>query len=203
MATKPTVGAILRLPGMLRAIICSSLALSSIDALYTYLPAVAEASGWTASAVSGTLVLFGLMAMASRLSLGGVTRAWGRRLTITLACGTSAIALLAMGLSPPAGVVFGLTGVFGFMCGMVQPLTMSWTSLLAPKHGRGTATSLRMLGNRVGQSGIPVASGLVITLLAVPAAFALSCLTMAAAAWCAYRSRYWRGSLTTDTSKPD
>ncbi|MDR1188243.1 MAG: MFS transporter [Bifidobacteriaceae bacterium] len=186
-----TVLGILRMPGMLPAVVASSLALASIDALYTYLPAIGEARGLSAGTVSAALMVFGFMAMASRVSLGVITRAVGRRRTLVVGCAVSAGVLVLMGAPLWLWAMFVCVGLFGFMSGMVQPLTMSWTSDLAPEQVRGTVTSLRMLGNRVGQVGVPVVSGAVMTLVGAAGAFVLSGVTMAAAGWSVWRSRYW------------
>jgi predicted MFS family arabinose efflux permease len=182
---------ILKMPGMIPAIVASSLALSAIDALYTYLPAVADHRSMSASSVSAMLMVFGLSAMLSRTCLGLITRVWGKRRSITFGCIISAGTLVAFCAPLEYWLALVVVGVFGFMCGMIQPLTMSWTSDLAPSNARGIVTSLRMLGNRIGQTGLPAISGLVMTLLGASAAFALCGATMAVAAATVQRSRYW------------
>jgi hypothetical protein len=45
---------------------------------------------------------------------------------------------------------------YGMAAGTVQPLTMSWVTLVTPRRDRGMAASLRLVGNRAGQTGIPL-----------------------------------------------
>ena len=54
-----------------------------------------------------------------------------------------------------------LVGIAGLALGAGQPLTMSWLAETAPTGYRGTAMSLRLMANRVGQVALPGAIGLV------------------------------------------
>jgi 4-oxalomesaconate tautomerase len=53
-------------------------------------------------------------------------------------------------------VLCGCMAAYGMAAGTVQPLTMSWVTLVTPRRDRGMAASLRLVGNRAGQTGIPL-----------------------------------------------
>ena len=65
---------------------------------------------------------------------------------------------LAMPLSLPA--MYAVLVVLGFAMGIASTLTLSGVVYLAPPEVYGTALTLRMTGNRVGQIVFPALAGL-------------------------------------------
>jgi MFS family permease len=153
--------AILRMPGILRAILVSTTVLSAIDVIVAYLPALGEERGWAPAFVGGLLAVRAGASMASRIFLGAWSDRFGRR---ALLAGSMAVAAISLGLMPlvvwEAPVVV-LMAVGGFGLGIGQPVTMSWVAALASPGTRATALSVRLMGNRVGQMAVPVVAGLV------------------------------------------
>jgi hypothetical protein len=66
--------------------------------------------------------------------------------------------LLAIPLSLPA--MYAVLIALGFAMGIASTLTISGVVHLAPPHACGTALTLRMTGNRVGQIVFPALAGL-------------------------------------------
>lgn len=95
--------------------------------------------------------------MASRLTLGWATARYGRRRVLVVAGLVAALALVALVLPLPAVALAGCMILYGLAAGTVQPLTMSWMTLVTPRQDRGVGASLRLVGNRAGQTGIPLA----------------------------------------------
>lgn len=160
-AEKGGLGTLLRLPGLMRALLTSCVVLAAVDISVMYLPALGAERG-IASGVVG--VLLGLRAgasMASRLLLGRLTTWLGRR-RVLLASVALAAAALALVAAPVPVWLLGVAITFaGLGLGVGQPLTMSWLAEAAPEGMRGRAMSLRLTGNRVGQVVLPGAVGLV------------------------------------------
>src|SRR5690606_38062689 len=50
--------------------------------------------------------------------------------------------------------------VAGFALGLCQPLTMAWVATQTAADRRGTAMSVRLTANRLGQVSVPAAAGL-------------------------------------------
>jgi MFS family permease len=71
--------------------------------------------------------------------------------------------------------------VGGLLLGLGQPLTMSLITQAVRPESRGAALALRLLGNRVGQVGLPLAAGLLAAPLGPAGAVWFACLVLGAA----------------------
>lgn len=155
------VRAILRTPGIPNALVTSCVVLAAVDIVLVYLPALGTERGLASSTIGVLLAVRGLAAMGSRLFLGRLAQAVGRRRLLVVSTTGAALALLAAPLPLPVWLLGCLLFVIGFGLGVGQPLTMAWLAEAAPPGLRGRAMSLRMVGNRTGQLLIPTAAGLV------------------------------------------
>jgi MFS family permease len=155
----PSIGSILRTPGLRGAILVSTSVLLAIDILITYLPALGVERGWSASLVGGLLALRGAASMAMRFVLGPLATRFGRARLLTLAMIVSALALIAVPLVQDVPLFVVLMVAVGAGLGTGQPLTMAWVASIAPPDTRATALSIRLVGNRLGQLVIPAAAG--------------------------------------------
>jgi MFS family permease len=154
----PGIVSILRMPGMGPAMLASLTVLATMDVMTVYLPALGEERGLSVATVGALLAVRAGASMASRLFLGRLIRFVGRdRLLI----GSLAIAASAVVTLPflPLPLAFAAMAIAGMTLGIGQPMTMSWVAARASETARGTAMSLRLLGNRVGQVVIPLAAG--------------------------------------------
>lgn len=168
---RPGLGSVLRAPHMGKALWASLVVLSTTDVLTVYLPAIGAERGWTVAFVSILLAVRAAASFAVRVATGPLVRMLGRRPLLVGACGIGATALLLMVPVLPGWVALVLMGVTGLVLGIGQPLTMAWVSRSAPDELRATALAVRLTGNRVGQSLIPVAVGAVAALAGSGAVF--------------------------------
>lgn len=154
-----SVRSVLRSPSMLPAMWASLVVLCAIDILAIYLPAVGIERGWSVGFVSLLLAVRAGASFAVRLLLQVVVDRYGRRWPLVLMGVGAAIAigLLAAPLPPVLAVVAML--IAGVSLGLAQPMTMAWVARAAPADLRGTALSVRLAANRVGQMTIPLAVG--------------------------------------------
>lgn len=155
------VRAILRTPGIVHALVTSCVVLAAVDIVLVYLPALGTERGLASGTIGALLAVRGVASMGSRLFLGRLADAVGRRRLLVVSTTAAALALLAAPLPVPVWVLGGLLFVIGFGLGVGQPLTMAWLAEAAPPGLRGRAMSLRMVGNRTGQLLIPSTAGLV------------------------------------------
>ena len=153
--------AILRTPGIAYALVTSCVVLAAVDIVVVYLPALGTERGLAAGTIGTLLAVRGFAAMGSRLFLGRLAHAVGRRRLLVVSTTAAALALLAAPLPLPVWVLGGLMLVIGSGLGVGQPLTMAWLAEAAPPGLRGRAMSLRMVGNRTGQLLIPSTAGLI------------------------------------------
>ncbi|MEA9984254.1 MFS transporter [Subtercola sp. RTI3] len=174
---------LLRRRGVVPALVASSLALSSLDILIAYLPLLAQERGLAPAWLSAMLVARGAATMLSRICLGMLTRRLGRRRVLVIAGIASAGSLILLATpSPPLALVAGMV-VYGLTIGIVQPLTMSWITLVTPVRDLGVAASLRLLANRAGQTLLPIAIAGVTVGGGATLAFGVTGATLVTTAW--------------------
>ena len=159
VAQRGSVRDLLRLPGLPAAVVASLVAVSAIDVLAVYLPALGTERGLAASTVGLLLVLRALATMASRSLLAAAVERVGRSRLLMGGAVCAGLALVVLALPVPVPVLVVAVLVAGTGLGVGQPLTMSWVTLLAPERQRATAVSLRLTGNRLGQAVVPLVVG--------------------------------------------
>ncbi|MFU8875571.1 MFS transporter [Micromonospora sp. SL4-19] len=153
------MGDLLRQPGLVRALTVSCVVLAAVDITLVYLPALGAERGIAAGSIGVLLGVRAVASMASRLLLGRLVAAVGRR---ALLIGTVALSAGGLGLLLPPLPFWAMAVVVtvaGLGLGAGQPLTMSFLAEVAPPGLRGRAMSLRLTGNRLGQVLIPSAAG--------------------------------------------
>ncbi|BCW60388.1 MFS transporter [Arthrobacter sp. StoSoilB20] len=175
---KGSAAALLRTPGVVRALATSATVLAVVDLTVVYLPALGAERGLTAATVGLMLTVRAVFSMVSRLGLGSVSRRLGRmKLLITsLAISTAALGVAAIPM--PEWLLFIVMAFLGLGLGIGQPLTMSWLSAQAPEGQRGRALALRLAGNRVGQVVLPSAIGVVAVGLGAAGVFLASAVAV-------------------------
>ena len=152
---------LLRIPGLVRALLVSCVVLAAVDITLVYLPALGADRGLASGFIGLLLTLRAVASMTSRFFLGALVRRAGRRRLMLTSVILSAVTMAAIGLPLPPAALGVLVVLLGLGLGVGQPLTMSWLAEMAPAGLRGRAMSLRLTGNRLGQVILPSAVGLV------------------------------------------
>lgn len=179
----PAAAALLRTPGLVRALLAGSVVLASVDLFLAYLPALGHERGIAAVIVSAMLVVRSMFSMFSRLFLGSMVAVLGRRRLMVWTIAVSAAGLLAFALPVPVAVLLALSAVYGFAIGTCQPITMSWIAELATPGTRGLAMSLRLASNRLGQTLLPSLLGALSAATGAAGVFAATGIMLFGAAW--------------------
>jgi MFS family permease len=151
---------LLKLRGFTAVMASSVATITALDLLVIYLPLLGAERHIDSNHIGLLLTSRSIAALISRAFYARLIFAMGRvRLTLAsmLASG-AAFALLMIPLSLPAMylVLIGL----GFVIGISSTLTISSVVHLAPPAAWGTALTLRMTGNRIGQIVFPALAGL-------------------------------------------
>jgi len=161
--TRPPGGAVrtvLAIPDLRVAILASLTVIASVDLLVVYLPVLGTEQHLATSVVGALLTVRAVASMASRVLLARWVRRFGRTpvLIASLAGAAATVALLPVW---PSVLVMGVVVIgVGLTLGVGQPMTMAWVAELAPAPVRATALSLRLSGNRLGQTVLPAVAGL-------------------------------------------
>lgn len=154
---KTSAWAILRVRGMTSHMLAALTLLSMLDILTAFLPLVAEQHNVTPVAVGVLLAIRGCASVVSRLVIPQLSAHFSRPALLTtslyLAAATIAIAPFFIDSLWISGAAM-LVG--GFFLGLGQPLTMTMISTSVEPADRGAALALRLMGNRLGQVGLPI-----------------------------------------------
>jgi MFS family permease len=156
-----SVRTLLRLPGLARALVTSSVILAAVDISLVYLPALGAEHQLSSSLIGLLLALRAGASMVSRLFLGRLTALIGRRRLLVVSTLIAAISTALIPLPMPIPLIAVAVVLTGFGLGVGQPVTMAWLAEASPPGLRGRSMSLRLVGNRTGQLLIPSAVGVV------------------------------------------
>ena len=170
--------ALLKTPGVVRALATSATVLAVVDLTVVYLPALGAERGLSAATVGLMLTVRAVLSMVSRLGLGSMSRKLGRMKLLVLSLAVSTVALAVAAIPMPMWLLFVVMAFLGLGLGIGQPLTMSWLSAQAPEGQRGRALALRLAGNRVGQVVLPSAIGVVAVGLGAAGVFLASAVAV-------------------------
>ena len=154
------VGQLLKLRGFSAVMVSSVVTVTSLDLLVIYLPAMGAERQIDSTHIGWLLTVRSVAALISRLFYARLLFAIGRSpLTLASMLGSAAgFLLLAVPLSLPS--MYAVLIFLGFAMGIASTLTISGVVHLAPAEVTGTALTLRMTGNRVGQIVFPALAGL-------------------------------------------
>lgn len=158
-------------PVMRRAVLVSMVLTSSLEILVAYLPAYGEERGWSVEFVGVLLAVRALASIGARLFTGALLTRLGRLRLLTASMLLPAAALTAVGLLGSPAAALALVAVTGFWLGLGAPVTMHWVGQLSPPGVQATAIGVRLAGNRLGQSGMPLVAGALGGLLGIGAVF--------------------------------
>jgi MFS family permease len=158
----PTTGlrSILATPGLAASLLVSLVAIAAVDILVVYLPALGEERGLSVAAVSALLTARAAASMVSRIGIGWMVSRVGRIRLLFLGVVVSGVAVAALPLTNSLPSAMAAIIVAGFALGLCQPLTMAWVATETSPRTRGTAMSVRLSANRLGQVALPAAAGL-------------------------------------------
>jgi hypothetical protein len=151
---------LLTLRGFPAVMISSVVTVTALDLLVIYLPLLGAERQIEANHIGLLLTVRSIAALISRVFYARLMLGIGRA-PLTLAsmlAGAATFLLLSLSLSLPA--MYAVLIALGFAMGIASTLTISSVVHLAPPQAYGTALTLRMTGNRVGQIVFPALAGL-------------------------------------------
>jgi MFS family permease len=173
---------ILRRPGVAWNMLAAMALLGTIDILVAFLPLLGEERGVAPVVVGTLLAVRACASIASRLMLSQLLQRFSRyQLLVASLLGAGSALLFTPLLLENFWVAALSLAIGGFLLGLGQPLTMSLITQAVRPESRGAALALRLLGNRVGQVGFPLAAGLLAAPLGPVGAIWFACLVLGAA----------------------
>lgn len=157
----PPILSIIRTPGMVAILFAGSICGTAQDLMITYVPVLGIERSIPAGLVGIMLTTISLSSVASRAAYGALSRRLGRTRLAMLATLVAALGLSTLALPLPTQVAFLSLPLIGFGLGSAGTATLAILLHMAPRGTRGTAMSMRQMGNRLGLFALPFGIGLV------------------------------------------
>ena len=152
---------LLRTRGLLAVLAASVVTITASDLLPVYLPLLGSDRQIDVSQIGVMLTIRSMAAILSRLCYASLVKLVGRnRLTVfSMMLGGAGFLCLAAPL--PLWGLYVATAVVGLGLGIASTLSITAVVDLVPAQARGTAMTLRITGNRLGQVIVPIGGSLV------------------------------------------
>jgi MFS family permease len=154
------VGTLVRLPGMLAVIAASVVTVTSLDLLVVYLPLIGAERHVDANDIGLLLATRSVAALVARAFYARLMVLLGRLWLTLLSIFVAAAAFVVLAIPSLPWMYLAIVAI-GLGLGIGSTTTMSGIVDLAPAQARGTALSLRITGNRVGQVLVPFLASLI------------------------------------------
>ena len=157
------VADLLRTPGLLPVIVAGVIMISASDIIIIYVPLLGAERAIDVEDIGLLLTARAAASMVARLFYARMVAAAGRwplMIASTIAC---AAAFGALAVPVPLPGMYAIMVVMGFSFGLATTLSITIVVDMTEVRARGTANTLRIMGNRLGQFAIPFGSGLVAT----------------------------------------
>jgi predicted MFS family arabinose efflux permease len=188
-ATPIAVKELLRTPGLYALLSLSVISVTAGDLLVIYLPLLGTERHIDVENIGMLLTLRAVASIVARLMYARMVAVTGRQALMMASALAATLAFAALALPAPLAVLGLANVVIGFALGLTTTLTLTGTLTRVPQGARGTANSLRLVGNRIGQLALPLGSGAVAALVGVGGIFAVIALGLAASAAAVHVSR--------------
>jgi MFS family permease len=152
---------ILQLPGIKVMLFVGITVVSAQDLIVVYLPFLGAERNMTVEVVGYLLAARAVSSVLSRFLFARLHLLMGHRKLMLASVFASAVSYAAIAFPLPVPVLLIVVAVAGFALGVAITATIAALLNLATPETRGTANSLRIMGNRAGQFVIPFSVSLV------------------------------------------
>jgi predicted MFS family arabinose efflux permease len=173
---------ILRFPGLLVVLFVSVATVIAQDLIVVYLPLLGAERGMPVDAVGTLLAVRAVASMLSRFLFARLNDWIGRQRLMIVSVFSSAATYAALAIPMPFAAMAVVIAGAGFSLGVSITVTIASLLALASAQAVGTANSLRIMGNRIGQFIIPFLAGLIAAAAGVGGIFLIIGLSLAASA---------------------
>jgi MFS family permease len=174
---------------MFGAMAVSMTVIGAIDLISIYLPALGVERGIPAGVIGLLLTIRAIATMFSRLGLAWLVSKFGRQQLITVSTAIAAAAIIGLSLPIDVWAMGAVLILAGVSLGIGQPLTMALITLAAPPGTQGTWLAIRLAANRLSQTVLPAAVGLVAGSASTSGVFGAMSAALATTAAMTWRSR--------------
>ncbi len=179
---------LLRIKTLRDTLIASAIISGAWDVYQFFMPIYCNAQGLSATAGGVVMAAFAIAIILVRLFIPHLVRRWGESELLTysmfILCFSFALLPFFHTLLPLLACSF----ILGLGCGCGQPLSMTLLFNAAPKGRAGEATGLRITGNQLMHTVIPLLFGALGSAAGYPAVFFTNSACVAAGGWLSWRN---------------
>jgi MFS family permease len=176
------VGEIARIPGIRAIFFVSVVTVAAQDLIVVYLPLLGAERGIAVDSVGMLLAVRAVASMFARFLFARLNEVLGRARLTVISTFASAASYIGLALPLPLAAMHVMIAAAGFALGIAITVSIASLLALASDEARGTANSLRMMGNRIGQFTIPFLASLVAAATGVGGIFLIIGISLAASA---------------------
>jgi predicted MFS family arabinose efflux permease len=173
---------LLRVPGLNAVIVAGVFIVTAQDLVLIYLPILGAERTIDVNVIGLLLTVRAGFSVASRVIYARMVGAFGRE-PLMVACTFAAAAAFAALAAPiPLWAMYLAMAVMGFALGIATTLSVTTVVDRTPASARGTANSLRIMGNRIGQVSLPFGVSLIAAATGVGGILVMIAVSLAASA---------------------
>ncbi|HKA73099.1 MAG TPA: MFS transporter [Xanthobacteraceae bacterium] len=176
------VTALLRRPGVAAVIACGVFIVTAQDLVLIYLPILGAERAIDVNVIGILLTVRAALSMVSRVIYARMVMEFGRDPLMVTCTFVAALAFVSLAFPIPLWAMYLAMAVMGFTLGLATTLSVTTVVDRTPASARGTANSLRIMGNRLGQVSLPFGASLVAAATGVAGIMVMIALSLAASA---------------------
>jgi MFS family permease len=171
---------LLRLPALRSLIITSGIIVSASELFAFYVPIHAHAAGLEPSRIGLILGVYATAAIVTRLAFPAIMRRWRGDQVLFASMLVAAAGFVIFPLFPQLVALLAVAFLIGLGLGCGQPLSMMMSFERSPPGRTGEVTGLRLMANNVARILVPLAAGVLGSVLGTSAVFWLNALNLGA-----------------------
>jgi MFS family permease len=173
---------LLRVPGLLAVVLTGVIVVSSSDAIVIYIPLLGAERQIDVHDIGLLLTVRAAASMLARLLYARMVAMFGRWSLMTTTTFAYGVTFAAIAAPLPLWAMYMAIAVMGFSFGVATTLSITIVVDMTAPGARGTANSLRIMGNRIGQFAMPFGAGLVAAAAGLAGLFLILAAAIVAAA---------------------
>jgi MFS family permease len=173
---------LLRVPGLNAVILAGVFIVTAQDLVLIYLPILGAERAIDVNVIGILLTVRAIASMVSRVFYARIVAATGRSPLMVGSTLAGGVSFAALALPIPLWGMYLAMAVMGFALGIATTLSVTTVVDRTPAAARGTANSLRIMGNRLGQVSLPFAASLVAAAAGVAGILVMIALSLTASA---------------------
>jgi MFS family permease len=189
------VTSLLRTPGLIPVILAGVIMISASDIIVIYVPLLGAERNIDVHDIGLLLTARAAASMVARLFYARMVEAAGRWPLMIASTAACAATFAALAVPVPLYGMYAILVVMGFSFGLATTLSITIVVDMTEVRARGTANTLRIMGNRLGQFVLPFSAGLVATVTGLSGLLAV----MAAAILATAGAMHWKRPVKPNT----